>query len=440
MSPAKTTSIIRRLPHFYTPDRDSVLFAFVNLFGQILEDAEIDLLRVMHAHWVDKANNEGSHGFDTTQKGDLDKIFTLYLEALGGTSQLKQVNRRPGNDGLVDDALYRARIKGLIRVLMRGASTLDGITAIVAANLGIVEVESATDYERALVREARSKIRIVEFSPDASAGTNYSVTLYQPFTVINPNPTPTTPQIRINLRPNLPVLLVDLRVVNVTSGEAVTYPGVLDKSDVLALFADGSALLNGVATGIVGSVPAVPPGTSTWQLEALLQPTPQSLPLPVGRFGEGTFDPPASDQFDMPAWMFSGPAADVNVSLTRLTPGFFTVYIPWDIPGFTDKFDEFGDHPRNQIGYIVNKVKAAGVGTAIVYEKAFVEPHDMADHLNMHGEHQAFTEDLEMDEFNFDIGSIQSPYPGGIDQELADQFIASGVFDFTRFNSLNTFA
>jgi hypothetical protein len=138
--------------------------------------------------------------------------------------------------------------------------------------------------------------------------------------------------------------------------------------------------------------------------------------------------------------MFSGPAADVNVSLTKLTPGFFTVYIPWDIPGFTDQFDDFGDHPRNQIGYIVHKVKAAGVGAAIVYEKFFYEIHDMADHLSGLGEPSPFAEDIEMDEFNFDIGSVQSPYPGGVDQELADNFVASGVFDFTRFDSLNTFA
>ena len=440
MPSAKTSSIIRRLPHFYSADEDSVLYLFVDLFGQVLEEAENDLLRVMNAHWVDKANNEGSRGFDTAQKGDLDKIFTLYLEALGGTSQLKQVNRGDGQQGLADDALYRARIKGLIQVLMRGASTIEGIIAIVAANLGIVEVEGASEEERAAARAARNQIRIVEFSPDATAGTDYSLTLYQPFTVINPNPTPATPQIRIHLRTDLPLLLANLKVVNVTSDEAVTYPGLLDKDDTLALFADGSALLNGVTTIVVGDVPVAPPGTSTWQLEALLQVVPQSLPLPVGRFGEGTFDPPTSDQFDTPAFMFSGPAADVNVSLTQLTPGFFTVYIPWDIPGFTEKFDDLGDDPRNQIGYIVRKVKAAGVGAAIVYEKFFAETHEMADHLFGLGERQPFAEDMEMEEFNFDIGSAQFPYPGGLDQELADNFIASGVFDFTRYDSLNTFA
>jgi hypothetical protein len=138
--------------------------------------------------------------------------------------------------------------------------------------------------------------------------------------------------------------------------------------------------------------------------------------------------------------MFSTPALDVHLSLTRLKPGFFTVYIPWDMPGFTDRFEELADHPRTQIGYIVNKVKAAGVDTAIVYEKRFSDMHEMADHFSAAAARQPFAEDQEMDEVNFDIGSVQSPYPGGLDQGLDDRLIVSGVFDVTSFDSLNTFA
>lgn len=428
----KTRSIIRRFPDFYTRDDESVFALFVGLFGRVLEDVETDLLAVMHAHWVDKANNEGSQGFDTAQKGDLDKIFTLYLENLGGTSQLKQVNRRPGADGLKDDALYRGRIKGLIKVLMRGASTLEGIKAIVAANLGIVEDENDTPEERALVRAARDKIRIVEFSPDATGGTNYTLTLFEPFTVSNPNPTPITPQFRLTFRNDLPFRLRNVRVVNTSSGQAATYAGVVQRGDVLALFADGSALLNGVTALMSGGVPNAAPGATVWQIEA--QAVISGNTLPVGRFDVSAFDA------DPSVWMFSTPALDLNLSLTRLTPGFFTVYIPWDMPGFTDKFEELADHPRTQIGYIVNKVKAAGVGTAIVYEKLFTETHDSADKLTLTGERQPFAEDQELAETNFDIGSVQMPYAGGIDQGLEDRFIASGVFDFTRFDSLNTFA
>lgn len=434
----KTRNIIRRFADFYTSDEDSVLALFVGLFGQVLAGAEIALLDVMHAHWVDKANNAGSQGFDTARKGDLDKIFTLYLESLGGTSQLKQVDRRPGKDGLLDDALYRGRIKGLIKVLMRGASTLEGIKAIVAANLGIVEDDGDSEEERAQVRAAREKIRIVEFAPDASAGTNYSLRLYEPFAVNNPNPTSITPQFRFTLRADLPLPLANVRLVNTSSGEAVTYAGNLGAGDVLALFADGSALRNGVPVSVSGNIPPAEPGVTMWQVEALLQVGTQRLP--AGRFDVSVFDTLAPQHPDPTVWMFSTPALDLHLSLTRLTPGFFTVYIPWDIPGFTDKFEELADHPRTQIGYIVHKVKAAGVGTAIVYEKIFAETHDMTEHLSMAGQRQPFADDQELDEVNFDIGSVHSPYAGGLDQELEDRFIASGVFDFTTFDSLNTFS
>ena len=321
---------------------------------------------------------------------------------------------------------------------MRGASTLEGIKAIVAANLGIVEDESDSEAERANVRAAREKIRIVEFSPDATAGTNYSLTLFEPFAVNNPNPTPITPQFRLTLRTDLPLPLANLRLVNTSTGEAVTYAGELDQGDVLALFADGSALLNGVMVLVSGSIPPAAPGVTMWRVEALAQ---VGAPrLPIGRFDVSAFDllPPAHP--DPTVWMFSTPALDLNLALTKLTPGFFTVYIPWDIPGFTDKFEELADHPRTQIGYIVNKVKAAGVGTAIVYEKMFAETHEMADLLSVEGERQPFADDQELDEVNFDIGSVQRPYPGGLDHELDDRFVASGVFDFTTFDSLNTFA
>lgn len=428
---SKTRSIISRFPDFHTRDEDSVFALFISLFGQVLDGAETDLLDVMHSHWVDKANNEGS-------PGDLDKIFTLYLESLGGTSQLKQVNRRPGKEGLADDKLYRGRVKGLIKVLMRGASTLEGIKAIVAANLGIVEDEGDTDQERKQVREALEKIRIVEFSPDASAGTKYSLALYEPFTIHNPNPMPMQPQFRVTLPPGLPLPLADLRLVNTSSGGSVTYAGELDQGDVLALFADGTALLNGVTVPVGGAMPFAAPGPTQWQVEALAQVGAQRRPF--GRFDVSAFDTPPPQHANPSAWAFGTPKLDVSLSLTKLRPGFFTVYIPWDVPGFTDKFEELADHPRTQIGYIVNKVKAAGVGAAVVYEKTFVETHELADLLSAAGERRPFLEDQGLDEAGFNVGSVHSPYPGGMDQGLEDRFVASGVFDFTAFDSLNTFA
>ena len=55
----KTRNIISRFPDFYTRDEDSIFALFVALFGRVLEGADTALLDVMHAHWVDKANNAG---------------------------------------------------------------------------------------------------------------------------------------------------------------------------------------------------------------------------------------------------------------------------------------------------------------------------------------------------------------------------------------------
>ncbi len=440
MKSSKTASMVQRLPDFYTQDGRSVLIRLLDVFGAILDGAEDDLLHVMRSHWVDTADNEGSHGFDAAQKGDLDKIFTLYLENLGGTSQLKQLNRREGADGVTDDALYRARIKGLIQVLMRGASTVDGIISIVASNLGIIENPNATDAEKLKVQVARSLIRIVEFLPGNAALTTWDLPLFQDFQVNNPNPTPSAPQIRMTIRSPLP--LTNVTVVRTTGGSvSAGYAGTVSQGDLLSFFADGTALLNGVTIPVVGAIPVAPVGTSTWRVEALMQSTPPpNTPFPVGRFDVSAFDTLLPAQPDPQLFVFDGPAVTADVSLSKLTPGFFTVFVPWDIPGFTERFDQLPDNPRNQIGYIVNKVKAAGVGAAIVFEKQFAEAHEMADQISGAGVREPFTDEQQLGELSFNIGSVQFPEQGGIDQQLSDNLVLSGAFDLTRFDTLNTFA
>ena len=88
----KATSIISRFPHFFNSGEGSKLYNLIEVFASILEATETDLMRVMRSHYVDTADNSGSQGFDAKQKGDLDKIFALYLEKLGGTSQLMRMN------------------------------------------------------------------------------------------------------------------------------------------------------------------------------------------------------------------------------------------------------------------------------------------------------------------------------------------------------------
>lgn len=424
----KTQSIIRRFPDFYqTKDARSVLYQFVDVFGQILDKAEVDLLKIMRAHWVDTADNEGSRGFDTAQKGDLDKIFSLYLENLGGTSQLKQVDRRSGADGLIDDAHYRARIRGLIEVLKGGASTKEGIITIVAANLGVVGDDEAA-------AAARRTIRIVEFLPKSFPVDFGELALSETILVENPNVVAVNPEIRILALADLPVPLFNPRLVNPETGQFGQYRGTISAGDALSFFPDSTAMLNGVLVPLEGETPLLPPGSSRWRFEAIPG-------LSKGRFDRDRFNFATLEKDRLePLGEFTEKVIQLGMTLPKLTPGAFTVRIPWDIPGYTDKFDEFGDHPRNQINFIVNKVKAAGVFSEIAYEKLFNEVHDSTDSLAMSGERQALTEDHGLEVRNFDIGSTQTPYPGGLEHELADTLIVRGVFDMTTFDSLNTFA
>jgi hypothetical protein len=429
----RAESIIHRFPDFYqSKDAENVFHQFIGVFGQTLDQVETDLLKVMRAHWVDTADNKDSKGFNTTQKGDLDKIFSLYLENLGGTSQLKQVDRRGGPDGLIDDALYRERIKGLIDVLKRGASTKEGIIAIVAANLGIVG-----DDEAAV--KARRQIRIVEFLPEPFKTDLGDLALYETFVVENPNAVSTTPEIRIGMQSDLPVPLINPRIVNLDTGGFAQYNGTVSKDDALSFFPDGTAFLNGILIPIEGETPSLPPGESRWRFEALFG-------LAEGHFDQSLFDYAVFEEerlnqvgvfdlagscFDEAVFAFGTPAIALSMTLFKLTPASFMVRIPWDIPGFTD---------HNQIKYIVNKVKAAGVFAVIAYEKQFTEAHELADFLTMLGERQPFEEEHIAEEANFDIGSVQTPYPGGLEHELSDALVTSGVFDYTTFDSLNTFA
>lgn len=87
-------NILERLPHFYNPHEVSEqLRQLINVFGRRLGRADTDLYDVLYAHHVETAENEGSKGYTAppAKRGDLDKILALYLEFLGGTSQLVAV-------------------------------------------------------------------------------------------------------------------------------------------------------------------------------------------------------------------------------------------------------------------------------------------------------------------------------------------------------------
>lgn len=485
----RANSIIERLPHFYRSGEEyNLLYHFVGVFGALLDGAEEDLIRVMRAHYVDTADNEGSEGFDAFQKGDLDRIFALYLESLGGTNLLKQINRRAGEEGKLDDVVYRTRIKGLIEVLRTAASTREGIIRIVGANLGIVD-------DTAVARAARNKIQIKEFLEREHLLGTFSLPPHQPFTVVNPNVTPTKPTIRIRFPNQEPVVRYRRPgIVNLTSGQSAFYEGEVESGDELAFFHDGSARLNGEIISTTAPTPVLPMESSEWQLELELGVANEAAPFyPIGLFDQRDFD---GSVFALDV------VADLSMYVLRGTPATFMVQVPWDLPGYTvnfkltqrtlddllasgiaaeqlvllepmldqeistitelrqkiqelfgqtptedllvsildrvsystDKFANLLINPRTQINGIVNKVKAAGVYAAVAYEKRFKEFHDM---LTARITKIIVPVDQELTESKFDIISDQT---NRLDQELEDNFISVGAFDLTYYDSQNRFA
>ncbi|HSX77501.1 MAG TPA: hypothetical protein VLQ80_02850 [Candidatus Saccharimonadia bacterium] len=544
---SKTRTVLSRLPDFYQADTlETVFAAFVDVFGQALEQAETDLLAVLRSHWVDTAGNVGSEGLDRARQGDLDKILAFYLENLGGTSQFTQVtwllvaqditnlaslvstlqraadpvsrylkaqfrpatlhrlhtydpagppgqNRaalvevliadlnaiitraplyqadrfasvpvspdlqarlrqrpEPGSAAMVrlnyallmaayPDALtmsyatYRERLKGMIGVIAHGASTVEGIITVVAANLGITG-----DDPRA--RQARDGIRVVEFWPrpmdlvpimpdtDTAIPLDGGLLLREVFELCNPNLVESheggDQELHMHINPALSAPISNLRLVHRTSGIFWQYNGTVHPGDHLTLFQRRSSeaatpsrlmpewppwllplllpllfsqvpqrtqtvqtvCLNGRPldpSAWEGTIPPVPPGKSRWRFDQAatdpdLDPRHSrlsSVKRPLARFAEAA-NPEAGGRFAAGEIAI----AALRVRLPRLTPGTFTVRIPWDIPGYTDRYAEFDDHPRHQMKYIVGKVKAAGVQTAIVYEKTFAaEAHEMSE-------------------------------------------------------------
>ncbi|HWK88981.1 MAG TPA: hypothetical protein VNP72_03275, partial [Longimicrobium sp.] len=323
---------------------------------------------------------------------------------------------------------YRERLLGLIQVLRRGAATPAGILDIVAANLGIVgdgpEVEAA-----------RGLIEVQEFDPRQKAFYEGQVGFWEVFSITSDNPGASAPRVQVTVLDRDGIDLANLRLRDDRTDHAVLYPGRLHAGDKL-LLEGGTVLLNGVAppAALLGTVPELPRGTSRWKLDADVvvfgEEAGDERGVPVGRF-----DMPVGATFDGAALAPEGPIARVEVFSYRHTPGVFKVVIPWNIPGFTDKFDA-EDHPRQQILPLVNRVKAAGVQALVAYREVFTETHDVDEGLRLAVAGRLLAETHE----TADAYRMESRQNAAEDQDQQDALVVNGVFDYTTFDSLNTLA
>lgn len=373
-------NIVRHFPHFFqTGDTENLFYRFVEVFGAMLDAGEDDLLALMRAHWVETADNEGSKGFDTNQKGDLDKILALYLEALGGTSLLRQINRRQGADGIADDAVYRERMLRLIQILREGASHIEGIREIVAANLGIFG-----DSENAV--NARNSIEIIEYLPK-DATIEAQSDLHQIFWITNPNPEPTPVTISINTLQTFasPVFpFRSLQVEELTTERSVIWRGNDIPGDQphefviseLQMSLNGDLVPQSDFEFEDGLPLILPPGASYWRIRSI-----------VGEYGVAgeTFAEFPQRFYNRPLAIFapSGPLFEIKFHYTRFQPATFMVRIPWHIPGYSEQLDAMPDKPRLQIPFIVQKVKGAGIWGVTAYRVDFREEVFVAHNVSL---------------------------------------------------------
>lgn len=347
---------------------------------------------------------------------------------------------------------YQERMRGLIQVLRQGASTRDGIVALVAANLGIVDDTPAA-------RRQRQRIRIEEFAPVEETQRFTDIRPYSRFVaanpstqirVWNPNLADVTPELQLRVqvggasRDYVP--LTHWSIANRSTGQSLVYDGALRHGDQLLSSAAQGLRINGIPLPAPPAPLVLPPGESLLEVEVLTG-------LIGGRFdrtlyglatlsGEedagattatrGVFDEShfSGVMFDRGALdhLLPEQAADVTleleVSLVRLTPGRFKVVVPWDLGDFPADAGDPAGHPRNQIQDIIDKVRAAGVFATVSYEQQFADAHDLGEQ----------TPAVQL------ARPVQAVPVAAATQEQADQLILSGAFGYTRFDSLNSFA
>lgn len=331
---------------------------------------------------------------------------------------------------------YRERLKALIKVIRKGAATKQGIKDIVAANLGIFD-------DKPEAKEAKKRIIIEEYSPEFIQQTFNILPLSgeldetKIFTINNPNLEETTPisiQIQIKTKgENISIPpLSNLFIINSKTQQVyLTYQGQISANKILLLEKSGKIFYESIeqSNNPRNQLNPLPPEESSYYFQAKIGEV-------EGKFDEtlfnfSSFDESSETSRELTIEQANNFDVEIIWELEKKNPGTFRVNIPWDIPGFSDKFNEVEDHPRSQIQSIINKVKAAGVFASFVYDKYLkTENHEIEDRLAkiiinpLHKEqHQLEDNDLK---FELDIHSNE--------HQISDLLLFEGRFDYLSFD------
>lgn len=277
----------------------------------------------------------------------------------------------------------------------------------------------------------RQLIRVIEYQPQFTTKSyRFSPSQSFSFTVTNPNyiATPITLELKL-LDNRLPSEqsqstlqpLTHLSLKNITTHEQITYTQNFSCGQTLIFFPDNSGLLEGKAISknqIEGSTPLLPLGESQWTIETFVnssQAVFDQTQLDFSYFDQGKMQVIQPEQAN--AYIL-----EVKFTYYTLTTGTFNVIIPWDIPGYSDRFDETIDHPRHQIKSLIDRVRSAGISSLITYQKNLQEDHEIYEQLT------PLIKEFPKEEF--------SPYQKRpIIHEMSDLLLTNTVLDHTYFDS-----
>jgi hypothetical protein len=292
----RAEKVAARLPHFYLSwDRSSVVSNVVESVGKRMEEMEKDFAWIMRSHWVDTASGK-----------DLDRLGALFSIPRG--------EERDGD--------YRGRLKTAI-ISYKGGGTVGSIKMMARIALGL-----PFDHP----------IEVRENPPSARKKT-WKVRANGEWTVDPRSIRDSKPDITITIDTK-GAAIVNPTIVNVDTGETVTFNGRLTYGDTLKL-GNGQALLNGSdeTQKLSDNKPfSLPRRKTKWQYT-------ESIGSNIAVFDKAYFDKSVF-------------AVDITSSITfewtAYQPAFFEVLIPKAL------LERSGARPE-YVQRLVDSVKACGV-------------------------------------------------------------------------------
>ncbi len=394
---SKTEKIIRHLPQFYQAwDRHSLIYQFIDPFGQELTHFENALIEVLKSHTIDYAD------IGMKRINDLGRLGALF-------------DIKPEENEEVEQ--FRRRLKAIVQLYKRGLGTAEAIARMTALNFNLVldkivlpndpgyQTDEYTTLAFLKGDEETIQIEIVDNPIKIAFHYKRGVRSGEDWGIENKGVTEAIPEITIigiGVRTVNPILL------NVTTRKLIGYRGVVPNGAYLVIKYDPNqgvyARLNGqdvteklysirgeafnearfgrARFGKKDHFPVIPPltkGKSIWRYLTLpayfdfacFNHDAFTQIYPVGEWNESSFDS---------AIFAPEPSANLSFKWKERQRASFMVRLPWEILAISGlkatgaKFDQshfnasyFVQDPRMFLFDAINQVKAAGVKTIVNY-------------------------------------------------------------------------